>query len=117
MPILFAFRDAPGILMYPSQVTDDGLAYVRELTSVRVLNPLPEQVTDAGITHLRGLPLEGLKLPPKCTDQCMQTVATLKLLRGIELSQHISDTGFAHISQLPELTGLKLNNCEPSFIA
>jgi len=49
------FRSVTRIIGTSSQITDAGLAHLRGLTQVQILNLDGTQITDAGLVHLQGL--------------------------------------------------------------
>jgi len=112
MPILVAFDDARSVIMRNSNVTDEGMRYLRQMASFQYLGQPPEAMTDKGIAQLRGLPLRGLNLGDNATDACMESVATLTNLTGLKLSRNITDAGFRLISSCKALTGIGLGESQ-----
>ena len=95
-------------------MTDGGLAGLRDLPLHNLDLGCCDQITDAGLAHLRELPLTSLNL-----EWCMEiTDAGLASLRNLPLHnlnlrncEEITDTGLAHLRDLP-LTSLNLAGCD-----
>lgn len=81
--------ELPTLDLTDTQVTDEGLAYIAQLSILRFLFLRRTPVTDAGLSYL-------LKLPR---------------LEWLDLSETaVSDAGVRQLSSLPELTTLYLEN-------
>ena len=94
-----------------TRVTDEGLAYVAQLTDLRELHLDNTAITDAGLRHitslreLRILDLKGTRI----TDAGLVHLAPLANLQGLYLTRTaVSDTGLAHVAKLRNLRTLIL---------
>lgn len=112
MPVVAAFADARSVIMANSQVTDEGMRYLRTMPSFQFLAQPPAAMTDKGVEHLRNLPLLTLTLPVNATDASMECVATMKELTGLGLSINITDAGFRHVAKCKALHGISLGNSQ-----
>ena len=74
-----------------TNVTDEGLVYLKKLTSLEYLNLWATQVTDAGLEQLEGL---------------------ANLLQLYLMNTQITDTGLVHLKGLTNLEELVLDNTQ-----
>jgi len=95
-----------------TNVTDAGLVYLKQLTSLRELNLNATKVTDAGLVHLKRLSgLKSLALNyTKVTDAGLAHLTGLTSLRELSLNvTKITDAGFVHLKGLTNLRTLNLS--------
>ena len=70
-------------------------------------------LTDDGVHHLASLPLEVLWLGGRITDRGMKAVATMTVLRHLDVCcPGVTDEGVRALSSLKELEVLWLTNCQ-----
>ena len=98
-------------LTLPDQITDDGLADVAELRSLKGLYFKKNRITNAGLRHLAKLSsLEELELGgERIGDAGLAHVAKLPSLRYLLLWGNFSDAGLAHLKNVTSLRILHIN--------
>lgn len=93
------------------KVSDDELALLRSLPTLKKLTLLESGITDKGVEHLAGLSnLEELSLVGnRLTDHGLEQLKGLKKLQTLEVSGNdISDAGLVHLQGLTELKNLSV---------
>lgn len=98
-----------------TQVTDESLAHLRGLTQLRCLALRNTKVTSAGLTQLRGLSqLDTLLLTgTQVTDEGLAHLRELTKLEGLYLNDtKVTNEGLAHLRGLTQLKWLFLNNTQ-----
>lgn len=97
----------------PPKVTDEGIAHLSGLRSLKKLLLTNTGLTDEGMPHLSQLTnLEQLILAGTgVSDDGLQHLANLNKLRYLDLSTtRITDAGLAHLHTLPNLRSLDLHS-------
>jgi hypothetical protein len=102
-----------------AQLTDEGLRNLSalELPSLHMLHVGPNKnITDAGLQHLvklKTLDYLGLALCNQITDACLETVATMTYLGGLDLRGNagLTDKGLVHLASMQNLKSLSLDGC------
>lgn len=115
-----ALANHPALATVSIGGTGFGDAGMKALGSLRQLSKLGlnhDQVTDAGLAALANHPaLESLmfspQMTPRITDASLQTVATLKALKELQINDTVLtyDGGLKLLKALPNLQKLTLNN-------
>lgn len=109
------------ISLHGTQATDQGLAHLRGLAALEVLNVWDAVlVTDAGVANLRGLAnLKVLILEKsRITDEGFGHLAGLKKVEGLNLTDHsFGDRGLATVARMPELTWLSVGGSQENIAA
>jgi uncharacterized coiled-coil DUF342 family protein len=98
-----------------TKVTNDDLALLDGLSSLRVLSLASTRVADAGLTHLEGLAeLRKLNLyDTQTTDAGLASLRGLTRLQTLCLATtKVSDKGLAHLKGLVNLQALSLTNTQ-----
>ncbi len=98
-----------------TKVTNDDLALLEGLSSLRVLSLASTKVADAGLTHLKGLvELRKLNLyDTQTTDAGLASLRGLTRLQTLCLATtKVSDKGLAHLKGLVNLQALSLTNTQ-----
>ena len=106
------FEDLTEIDASNSQVTNAGLAYLRNLPTLKQLELGSTKVDDAGMQHLAQIPsLESLTLNQTLvSDEGVSKLTALPNLKKLELMGcHLTQAGFAAIGKLPALEHIVLN--------
>ena len=106
-------KSLKGLCIRESRLTDAGLAHLANLTSLEELALGQGRMTNAGLAHLAKLPsLQYLMLAGKnFTDTGMvhlKDVPSLKILNLGHLP-HLTDTALVHLSNIPNLESLNLH--------
>jgi Leucine-rich repeat (LRR) protein len=99
--------------LYDSHITDEYLAHLSGLATIRTLDIVRTRITDAGFTWLKTLPnLTELTLRGSpVTGQGLRQLQGLAQLRYLDLSDtRISDAGTPSLGSLSQLTNLFLTN-------
>ncbi len=93
-----------------SQITDNGLQHVKELTNLRLL-VLPSATTDLGLAKLEQLPnlRELMLVDTQVTDSGLKHLSGISSLERLALPQQTTDAGLAHLTELPNLETLDLS--------
>jgi hypothetical protein len=100
-----------------TKVTNDDLALLEGLSSLRVLSLASTRVADAGLAHLTGLAeLRKLNLyDTQTTDAGLVSLRGLTRLQTLCLATtKVSDDGLAHLKGLVNLQALSLTNTQTS---
>jgi hypothetical protein len=107
------FDEVQAVHLDGSQVTDDGLEHLNELTRLESLSLGSTQVTDAGLTHLQRL----TRFKNLWLNGTQVTDAVLAQLQGMTRLEYlnfdgtqVTDAGLAHLQGLTELQQLSLIN-------
>jgi len=100
-----------------SSFGDPGVAPIATIKQLQSLSLFHMGVTDAGLVAIANHPaIESLKLSPqgtpRLTDDCLKTVATLKALKQLAVSDTVLtyDGGLKLLKSLPNLQTLTLEN-------
>ena len=94
-------------------ITDDGMAYLPAVKSLRHLSLRKTLITDAGLAHLRGMELTSLHIPAALrTDTGLQHYlqAIASRSRFHLDGWQISDAGLEHLRELAGLHSLSISN-------
>lgn len=100
--------DLQGLILFRQPITDKGLLYLKDQTSLKVLLLTQTKITDAGLETLKGLTdLDTLSLSlTNITDDGLPHLQELKNLKTLHLvDTPITDAGLEH---LKGMTGLRL---------
>jgi len=105
-------RSLKGLYIKESRLTDAGLVHLANLTSLEELALGQGRTTNAGLAHLAKLPsLRYLMLSGKnFTDAGMVYLKDVTSLKILNLSHlpHLTDTALVHLSNIPNLESLAL---------
>tara|TARA_B110000116_G_C16656644_1_gene499843 strand:+ start:65 stop:829 length:765 start_codon:yes stop_codon:yes gene_type:complete len=95
-----------------SNITDEGMAILKDATSVETLFLTGTTITDAGLEPLAGLSgLIILHLPETITDEGFKHVGEITTLKTLSAERcKITDVGMAHLVNMSELRWLKMNH-------
>ena len=95
-----------------SNITDEGMAILKDASSVETLFLTGTKITDAGLEPLVGLSgLIILHLPETITDDGFKHVGEITTLKTLSAERcQITDDGMAHLANMSELSWLKLNH-------
>ena len=101
-------------LSTPMGLSDEGMAEIAKMQSIKRLHVARDQLTDAGLRSLGKLAsLEVLDLygNPRMTDDGLKSLTHLHSLRYLRLGKegHFTDRGMAHLASLPSLKVLWLD--------
>jgi len=97
--------------IHDCQLTDDGLAHLSQLHSLRLLNLRDTPITSAGIKTLGSVACSGDPGPvgTKVTDIGIEALAGNQTLRWLCLSQTaVTDAGLPCLARIPNLGGLDI---------
>jgi hypothetical protein len=91
-------------------ITDEAMAHVEGIKSLRELALYETQVTGRGLRRLSGIPLEKLVLGgPDVTDATLEALDAFPSLRKLMITESsVTDVGLAHLRHLPNLEKLFL---------
>jgi Leucine-rich repeat (LRR) protein len=106
-------KSLKGLYIGESRLTDAGLAHLANLTSLEELALGEGRMTNAGLAHLARLPsLRYLMLSGKnFTDAGMihlKNIPSLRILHAGHLP-HLTDAALVHLADIPNLEGLSLH--------
>lgn len=91
------------------QFSDSGMAHLKGLSDLRVLSVEGAEVTDAGMQHLAGLNLDEIAVNvPKLTDAGLEPLSGMQNLTDVEIDGILTDGCFQHLSGLTKLRTLWL---------
>ncbi len=101
-------------LTTPEGLTDEGMAQIAKMSSLRVLHVARDRLTDEGLRSLSKLTgLESLDLygNPSMTDEGLAALTNLRWLRHLRLGMEgrFTDRSMAHLAALPSLKVLWLD--------
>lgn len=112
-------KDAPRIeelnLYYAEQITDEGMAAVKNWRHLKRLNLRGTKVTDTTLEHLSGVAtLEALDVGfVQITDVGLDRLTTLPNLKELTVGGNkLTDVGLQALRQLPTLTSLSLGGSQ-----
>jgi hypothetical protein len=115
LPYLKRLPKLDQLILWDTQVTDDGLRHISELSELRSLDLGHLNITDAGMEQVESLTnLENLNLSDtKITDAGLNGVGRLSQLRVLDLSNTgITDAGLACLEGLSKLQILCLQQTQ-----
>ena len=95
-----------------SNITDEGMAILKDATSVETIFLTGTKITDAGLESLANLSgLIILHLPDTITDEGFKFVGEITTLKTLSAERcQITDAGMAHLVNMSELRWLKINH-------
>ena len=100
-----------GLYFKNNRVTNDGLHHLAKLTSLEELSLGGDRINDAGLAHLSKMPnLRYLMLWGNFTDAGLAHLKNVAFLQILHLGslERITNAGLAHLSELPNLENLCL---------
>ncbi|MDP7034494.1 MAG: hypothetical protein QF752_08360 [Planctomycetota bacterium] len=101
--------------LHKTQITDDGLVPLRDLSQLKSLSLSDTQISDVGLAHLEGLTqLEILDLfATRISNQALPMVGRLSCLQILSLRRTgIRDAGLVHLAGLSRLKRLDLRETQ-----
>jgi hypothetical protein len=107
------FNEVDGVWLRNATDADAGVANLKGLTQLRVLNLWKTKIGDGPLLHVKELTqLQELNLEgTSVTDVGLPTLKGLTQLRGLSLARtRVSDTGLDHLKGLAQLQMLLLDN-------
>ena len=107
------FSNVDGVWLRNATDVDAGVAHLKGLTQLRVLNLWKTKASDITLIHLKDVPqLQELNLDEtNVTDGGLLNLRGLTQLQGLSLGRtHVSDTGLAFLKGLTQLRLLIIDN-------
>jgi hypothetical protein len=106
------------VLWWATGITDAGVAHLRRLPRLQILDISLSRLTDEGVRSLAELPaLEELHLEGKLTDKSLLYLSRASHLKSLRLSRgecEFGDEGLRHLEGLRDLRSVRLQNAKVS---
>jgi Leucine-rich repeat (LRR) protein len=109
---IISFGNISYLNLSDSNITDEGMAILKDAKSVETLFLTGTKISDAGLEPLTGLSgLIILHLPDTITDEGFKFVGEITTLKTLSAERcKITDVGMAHLVNMSELQWLKMNH-------